>query len=123
MRLIKFSTPGLNYDPGDVVMLTPHNSTQHVESFFKTVLSLKPDTVISVMEVTADAPVPNYLKRFMTLRSCAEEYWDLNVSKNSEMEYIYYLQGFELCNSLIYVNSQIFNIQVYNIYSLNEQIS
>lgn len=66
-------------------MVCPHNSLENVDQLFG-LLSvgsdrrLCPDTVIQVTERDSDAPVPLALRHSLTLRRCAEQYWDLNVS-------------------------------------------
>jgi hypothetical protein len=85
VRLIQLSTPEVQYSPGDVLMVCPHNAPEKVDQLFS-LLSvgsdrrLCPDTVIQVTEGDNDAPVPLALKHPLTLRRCAEQYWDLNVS-------------------------------------------
>jgi hypothetical protein len=66
-------------------MVCPHNSSDIVDQFFGILSSspdgrICPDTVIEVTQEDSDAPVPLALKHPLTLRKCAEEYWDLNVS-------------------------------------------
>jgi sulfite reductase alpha subunit-like flavoprotein len=85
VRLIQLSAPELQYSPGDVLMVCPHNTLDKVDQLFG-LLSvgsdrrLCPDTVIHVTERDSDAPVPLALKHPLTLRRCAEQFWDLNVS-------------------------------------------
>ena len=85
VRLIQFTAPEMQYSPGDVLVVCPHNLLENVDQLFG-LLSvgsdrrLCPDTVIQVTERDSDAPVPLALRHPLTLRSCAEEYWDLNVS-------------------------------------------
>jgi len=85
VKLIQFSAPEVQYSPGDVLMVCPYNSLENVDQLFG-LLSvgsdrrLCPDTVIQVTERDSDAPVPLALRHPLTLRRCAEQYWDLNVS-------------------------------------------
>jgi len=85
VRLIQFSAPEVQYSPGDVLMVCPQNSLENVDQLFG-LLSvgfdrrLCPDTVIQVTERDSDASVPLALRHPLTLRRCAEQYWDLNVS-------------------------------------------
>lgn len=73
-------------------MVCPHNSLESVDQLFG-LLSvgsdrrLCPDTVIQVTERDNDAPVPVALKHPLTLRRCAEQYWDLNVSLRSGISF------------------------------------
>lgn len=83
VRLIQLSAPELHYSPGDVLMVCPHNAPDKVDQFFGLLSSgsdgrLHPDAVIEVSEKDSDAPVPLVLKHPLTLRKCAEQYWDLN---------------------------------------------
>ncbi|KDR16972.1 NADPH-dependent diflavin oxidoreductase 1 [Zootermopsis nevadensis] len=83
VRLIHLSAPKLQYSPGDVLMVCPHNASEKVDQFFSLLSCgsdgrLGPDTVIHVKEKDSDAPVPLALKHPLTLRRCAEQYWDLN---------------------------------------------
>jgi sulfite reductase alpha subunit-like flavoprotein len=90
VRLIALSAPEVQYSPGDVLMVCPHNAADKVDHFFGLLSSssdarLRPDTVIEVVQKDSDAPVPLALKRPLTLRKCAEQYLDLNVSMKIEI--------------------------------------
>ncbi|KAK9502323.1 hypothetical protein O3M35_011116 [Rhynocoris fuscipes] len=77
----------LNYDPGDVVLIMPQNSSSSVENFLALLSSndrrierrLHPETVIKVNQLHSDMPVPDCLSKPFTLADCAQNYWDLNV--------------------------------------------
>jgi hypothetical protein len=80
-------------------MVCPHNASDKVDQFFGLLSSgsdgrLHPDAVIQVMQKDSDAPVPLALKHPLTLRKCAEQYWDLNVSIKIEINL-----GLKLCLS------------------------
>lgn len=92
VRLIHLSAPKLQYSPGDVLMVCPHNASEKVDQFFSLLSCgsdgrLGPDTVIHVKEKDSDAPVPLALKHPLTLRRCAEQYWDLNVSMKNDINF------------------------------------
>jgi sulfite reductase alpha subunit-like flavoprotein len=85
VRLIQLLAPELQYSPGDVLMVCPQNAPEKVDQFFGLLShgsggTLDPGAVIHIMEKDSDAPVPLALKHPLTLRKCAEQYWDLNVS-------------------------------------------
>jgi len=66
-------------------MVCPQNAPEKVDQFFGLLShgsggTLDPGAVIHIMEKDSDAPVPLALKHPLTLRKCAEQYWDLNVS-------------------------------------------
>jgi sulfite reductase alpha subunit-like flavoprotein len=92
VRLIHLSAPKLQYSPGDMLMVCPHNVPEKVDQFFS-LLSygsdgrLGPDAVIQVTEKDSDAPVPLALKHPLPLRKCAEQYWDLNVSMKNDINF------------------------------------
>jgi sulfite reductase alpha subunit-like flavoprotein len=82
----------MQYSPGDVLMVCPHNASDKVDHLFGLLSSssdarLHPDTVIEVTQKDSDAPVPLPLKHPLTLRKCAEQYWDLNVSIKIESHF------------------------------------
>jgi sulfite reductase alpha subunit-like flavoprotein len=99
VRLIHFSSPKLQYSPGDVLMVCPHNAQEKVDQFFSLLSCgsdgrLRPDAMIQVTEKDSDASVPLALKHPLTLRKCAEQYWDLNVSmKMTSVSVIVNLEG------------------------------
>nr|CAD7455990.1 unnamed protein product [Timema tahoe] len=85
VRLIEFSAPDLNYSPGDVLMVRPHNLESNVVALFtmladNVTTSLGPDTIITVTEREPDMPVPRALIQPITLGQCAQQYWDLNAT-------------------------------------------
>nr|CAD7392239.1 unnamed protein product [Timema cristinae] len=85
VRLIEFSAPDLNYSPGDVLMVQPHNLKSSVAELFTMLAdsvrtSLSPDTIITVTEREPDMPVPHVLNQPITLGQCAQQYWDLNAT-------------------------------------------
>ncbi|XP_069679042.1 NADPH-dependent diflavin oxidoreductase 1 [Periplaneta americana] len=94
VRLIQLSAPELQYYPGDVLMVCPHNASERVDEFFELLSHgsderLKdPDAVIQVTQKDADAPVPQALQHPLTLRKCAQQYWDLNTVPR---RYFFYL--------------------------------
>ncbi|PSN42116.1 hypothetical protein C0J52_02968 [Blattella germanica] len=81
VRLIKMEAPGLEYHPGDVVMISPCNAPDKVDHFFSMLNRnrIDPEFVVQVLEKDSDAPVPLALQNPISLRKCAEQYWDLNV--------------------------------------------
>lgn len=80
VRLIKFISDNVNYEPGDIVYVRPKNSKEQVDRFFTVLkdnnVQLDPDTLIRVTE--KEIKVPTVLKRVLTLRQIVEQYWDLN---------------------------------------------
>ncbi|KAM9327009.1 NADPH-dependent diflavin oxidoreductase 1 [Gastrophryne carolinensis] len=78
VRLIEFdiSGSGLQFSPGDVVMIQPQNSPQDVEKFCS-LLGLDPDSVFILEQQDQDAPLPRYLPRPCTVRHLVEKYLDI----------------------------------------------
>lgn len=78
---MEFSNPGIEYNPGDVLMVCPHNSEDHVNELLTILESIKlsPNTTLYIEETDPDMPVPWYLKRPFTIKQCAQQFWDLNV--------------------------------------------
>ena len=76
VRLIQFTAPEMQYSPGDVLVVCPHNLLENVDQLFG-LLSvgsdrrLCPDTVIQVTERDSDAAVPLALRHPLMLRRCA----------------------------------------------------
>lgn len=81
VRLIKFQTNGIPYNPGDVLVLRPKNLPFLVEEF-KEVLSsngvdISPETKIKLTESTPELPLPAVLKNEVSFQQLCEEYFDL----------------------------------------------
>ncbi|KAL1138646.1 hypothetical protein AAG570_008708, partial [Ranatra chinensis] len=85
VRLLKLkSEEKINYSPGDVLMVRPHNRRQAVNHLM-TLLggdSRKPflngETVLKISPRDPDMPVPDALKHPLNLHTLATSYWDLN---------------------------------------------
>ncbi|XP_067007519.2 NADPH-dependent diflavin oxidoreductase 1 isoform X5 [Anabrus simplex] len=83
VRLLQFSAPEIEYEPGDVLMVQPCNSQVVVDQFFATVSNSKnhkldPNAIVRVKACDMYSPVPKVLQKPLTLRECVETYWDLN---------------------------------------------
>nr|CAD7425144.1 unnamed protein product [Timema monikensis] len=94
VRLIEFSAPDLNYSPGDVLMVQPHNLKSSVGELFTMLAdnvgtNLGPDTIITVTEREPDMPVPHALNQPITLGQCAQQYWDLNAKRSKTNDSIW----------------------------------
>ncbi|XP_068984794.1 NADPH-dependent diflavin oxidoreductase 1 isoform X4 [Bombus flavifrons] len=80
VRLIKFRSDNINYQPGDIVYVRPKNSQKQIEKFFDVLndnnVQLNPDMLIQVTE--KEIKVPNVLKQILTLYQIVEQYWDLS---------------------------------------------
>lgn len=80
VRLIKFRSDNINYQPGDIVYVRPKNSQKQIEKFFNILndnnVQLNPDMLIQVTE--KEIKVPNVLKQILTLYQIVEQYWDLS---------------------------------------------
>ncbi|XP_067007516.2 NADPH-dependent diflavin oxidoreductase 1 isoform X2 [Anabrus simplex] len=84
VRLLQFSAPEIEYEPGDVLMVQPCNSQVVVDQFFATVSNSKnhkldPNAIVRVKACDMYSPVPKVLQKPLTLRECVETYWDLNM--------------------------------------------
>lgn len=87
MRLLKFEKPSdLTYQPGDVLMLVPQNSSEKADLLFKILnenrgieQQLLSTDVVQVTAKDSDMPVPEPLRFSIQLWECAKKYWDLNV--------------------------------------------
>ena len=69
---------GLNYSPGDVVMIQPQNLNEQVEQFFKIFEHLDRNQKF-ILKANGDAKLPQswLLKQPFTLNECVKSYWDL----------------------------------------------
>lgn len=78
VRLIEFdiSGSGIQYSPGDVVMIQPQNSPQDVEKFC-TLLQLDPKNVFLLEPHDLDTPLPPQLPQPCTVRHLVERYLDI----------------------------------------------
>ncbi|CAL7938703.1 unnamed protein product [Xylocopa violacea] len=99
VRLIKFRSDNVNYQPGDIVYVRPRNSKKQVERFFNILsdnnVHLNPDMLIQVSE--KEIKVPTVLKQILTLRQIVEQYWDLNfIPRRSTMKVLSFISENEL---------------------------
>ncbi|XP_017790394.1 PREDICTED: NADPH-dependent diflavin oxidoreductase 1, partial [Habropoda laboriosa] len=99
VRLIKFKSDNINYQPGDIVYVRPKNSKKQVERFFDILndnnVQLHPDMLIQVSE--KEIRVPNVLKQTLTLHQIVEQYWDLNFKpRRSTMQVLSFISENEL---------------------------
>ncbi|KAJ9585199.1 hypothetical protein L9F63_003002, partial [Diploptera punctata] len=81
VRLIEMAAPDVEYSPGDVLMVCPHNAPDKVDQFFTLLNSneMNANMLIEVKSKDNDIPVPVILQKCLTLRKCAEQYWDLSI--------------------------------------------
>ncbi|XP_047113285.1 NADPH-dependent diflavin oxidoreductase 1 isoform X1 [Schistocerca piceifrons] len=78
VRLLRLSTSMLTYNPGDVLMVTPHNSAENVKKFFELLPQFDPDSIVSVTEKSPDVPVPIPLRKPFSMKKCVEQFLDLS---------------------------------------------
>ncbi|XP_026478400.1 NADPH-dependent diflavin oxidoreductase 1 [Ctenocephalides felis] len=82
VRLISFANESLQHDLGDVVYVRPQNDPEKVEHLFKLFeennLNLTRDTVVEVLSIDDELPVPSYLKNPLSLLTLATHVWDLS---------------------------------------------
>ncbi|XP_068104750.1 NADPH-dependent diflavin oxidoreductase 1 [Hyperolius riggenbachi] len=78
VRLIEFniSGSGIQFSPGDVVMIQPQNPSQDVEKFCS-LLRLDPDKLFLVEPQDPDTPLPPQLPQPCTVRHLVEKYLDI----------------------------------------------
>ncbi|XP_053328317.1 NADPH-dependent diflavin oxidoreductase 1 isoform X2 [Spea bombifrons] len=78
VRLIEFDTTGsgIEFSPGDVVMIQPQNSPKHVEQFCS-LLRLDPDRRFVLEPREPDAPPPAHLPQPCTVRQLVADYLDI----------------------------------------------
>lgn len=81
VRFITFAKKSVDWNPGDVVYVRPHNSYEDVERLFELFqehnLGLNKDTVVLVKEIDSEMPVPAILRKPLPLERIALQYWDL----------------------------------------------
>ncbi|XP_054009179.1 NADPH-dependent diflavin oxidoreductase 1 isoform X3 [Hylaeus anthracinus] len=99
VRLIKFTSTNIDYQPGDIMYVRPKNSKEQVEKFFNILNSnnveLHPDIKIQVSE--KEVKVPTVLKQILTLQQIVEQYWDLNFKpRRSTMQVLSFISENEL---------------------------
>ncbi|XP_039288461.1 NADPH-dependent diflavin oxidoreductase 1 isoform X2 [Nilaparvata lugens] len=84
VRLIKLHCPGVDYKPGDVAVIRPHNFDSSVDRLIKLLSERKcPPKLtrlshIQVVQRDTDMPIPEPLRKPITVEVCAKQYWDLN---------------------------------------------
>lgn len=70
------------YDPGDVLMVRPKNLKSTVNEFFNLLTSnnvkLNRKTKVRLTTKYPEMPIPNPLRRILTLEQICTDYWDLN---------------------------------------------
>ncbi|XP_053552200.1 NADPH-dependent diflavin oxidoreductase 1 [Bombina bombina] len=78
VRLIEFDTTGsgIEFSPGDVVMIQPRNSPQHVQHFCS-LLRLEPDRKFTLIPQDSAIPVPAHLTQPCTIQYLVERYLDI----------------------------------------------
>ncbi|XP_063792224.1 NADPH-dependent diflavin oxidoreductase 1 isoform X2 [Pseudophryne corroboree] len=79
VRLIEFDIAGsgVQFSPGDVVMIQPQNSPQDVQQFCS-LLRLSPDTVFVLEPRDSGTPVPPQLPQPCTMQHLVERYLDIH---------------------------------------------
>ncbi|XP_058465305.1 NADPH-dependent diflavin oxidoreductase 1 [Malaya genurostris] len=81
VRLITFPKKNVDWKPGDVVYVRPHNSPEDVDRLFELFqdhnLNWFKETVVLLKEIDSEMPVPDILNRLLTLGTLAQQYWDL----------------------------------------------
>ncbi|XP_075041573.1 NADPH-dependent diflavin oxidoreductase 1 [Mixophyes fleayi] len=78
VRLIEFDITGsgIQFTPGDVVMIQPQNSPQDVQQFCS-LLRLNPDAAFVLEPRDPDTPVPPHLPQPCTVQHLVEKYLDI----------------------------------------------
>lgn len=81
VRFITFTKKSVNWSPGDVVYVRPHNSPEDVDRLFELFqehnMKLNKSTVVLVQEIDSEMPVPAILRKPLPLERIAQQYWDL----------------------------------------------
>ncbi|XP_065078561.1 NADPH-dependent diflavin oxidoreductase 1 [Ochlerotatus camptorhynchus] len=81
VRFITFTKKAVDWKPGDVVYVRPHNSPEDVDQLFELFqehnLGLHKDTVVLVEEIDSEMPVPAIFRKPLPLERIAQQYWDL----------------------------------------------
>ncbi|XP_055617108.1 NADPH-dependent diflavin oxidoreductase 1 [Toxorhynchites rutilus septentrionalis] len=81
VRLITFPKKNVDWTPGDVVYVRPHNSQEDVDKLFELFhehnLKFYKDTVVLVQEIDSEMPVPAILREPLSLLTLVQQYWDL----------------------------------------------
>ncbi|RZF48149.1 hypothetical protein LSTR_LSTR009838 [Laodelphax striatellus] len=84
VRGIKLHSPGVEYKPGDVAIIRPHNFDSSVDRLMELLAErtsppkLTRHSRIQVVQRDSDMPVPELLREPVTIEVCAKQYWDLN---------------------------------------------
>ncbi|KAM4019635.1 NADPH-dependent diflavin oxidoreductase 1 isoform 2-T2 [Anomaloglossus baeobatrachus] len=78
VRLIEFdiSESGINFAPGDVVMIQPQNSPKDVQEFCS-LLRLDPDSTFILQPQDPDVPAPPHLPQPCSVQHLVERYLDI----------------------------------------------
>lgn len=66
----------ITFEPGDVVVVYPENCEEDIKEFFR-LFSFKADMYIKVTPTEEGTPLPNFLSAQVSIRECAQKYFDL----------------------------------------------
>lgn len=105
VRLIKFQSDNINYQPGDIIYIRPKNSQKQIERFFNILndnnVQLNPDILIQISE--KEIKVPTVLKQTLTLYQIVEQYWDLSFKpRRSTMQLLFFISENKLEKEKLY---------------------
>lgn len=85
VRLLRLGSNGSElptWQPGDVIDVQPHNSSERVDEFFDLLkehnLNFNANTVVEVTSAHSDLPLPQAYAEPLTLRQAATFVWDLS---------------------------------------------
>ncbi|XP_067132918.1 NADPH-dependent diflavin oxidoreductase 1-like [Centruroides vittatus] len=98
VRLVRLNVEDsdISYSPGDVAVLEPSNLEKNVDAFLK-LLSINPEQKFLVRENDPDISVPDKLRRMLSVRECAEKYWDISsIPRRSFFELFWHFSQSEL---------------------------
>ncbi|XP_037819423.1 NADPH-dependent diflavin oxidoreductase 1 [Lucilia sericata] len=83
VRLLEFVTSdSINWSPGDIIQVQPHNSPKQVEDFFlwaqEHKLDFTADTLVEISSIHDDMPLPKCYSKPLTVEQMVTYLWDLS---------------------------------------------
>ncbi|XP_075532671.1 NADPH-dependent diflavin oxidoreductase 1-like [Dermacentor variabilis] len=98
VRLLKLDIQDsqITFEPGDVVVVYPENCEEDIEEFFR-LFSFKADMYLKVTPTEEGTPLPNFLSAQVSIRECAQKYFDLTyIPKRSFFEIFWHFGNSDL---------------------------